>query len=199
MIGTSTSGKLSYDNERLVPYALDMADADSIAALADRLHQQGERLDVLINNAGVALDSHTVGVDMGKVRRTFEINLFGVLELTEKIFPIVVDGGHIINMDSRYGSFDMPIDDETSIGYRMSKASLNMYTRFLAFRLKGRGTKVSSFHPGWVKTDMGYAGVTDDGETPDREPAEVAKEIFELAVSDVESGQFWHRGKKTAW
>lgn len=199
VIGTSTSGKLSFENERLVSEKLDVANNKSIVALANKLREEGKKIDVLINNAGVALDSHTEGVDIELVRKTFEVNLFGLVDLTEKILPIINSSDHVINIDSRYGSFDMPIDDKTSIGYRMSKAAVNMYTRFLAFRLKDQYIKVSSIHPGLVKTDMGYAGVTDDGETPDREPSEVAKEIFTLATSDVESGQFWYKGEKTAW
>lgn len=199
VISTSTSGQLSFVNERLASEKLNITNSADIVALVNKLREGNSRIDVLINNAGVALDAHTKGVDMDLVRKTFEVNLFGLVSLTEMILPIINNAGHIINIDSRYGSFDMPIDDATSIGYRMSKAAVNMYTRFLAFRLKDQNIKVSSIHPGWVKTDMGYAGVTDDGETPNREPSEVAKEIFTLATNDVETGQFWYKGEKTAW
>jgi NAD(P)-dependent dehydrogenase (short-subunit alcohol dehydrogenase family) len=199
VIGTSTSGQLPFENKLLVTKKLDLADQISLISLAEELLKSGERIDVLINNAGIALDSHTVGADIKKVRQTFEVNLFGLIDFTERILSLIYDGGHIINIDSRYGSFAMPIDDATSVGYRMAKAALNMYTRSLAFRLKSQNTKVSSLTPGWVKTDMGYAAVTDDGETPDREPGQAADEIFKLATSDVESGQFWYKNKKTDW
>lgn len=199
VIGTSTSGRLSIQHERLFARMLNLVDKENIAALADELVKSGERIDVLVNNAGIALDSQTVGADMKKVRQTFEVNLFGLIDFTEKILSLINNGGHIINIDSRYGSFAMPIDDATSVGYRMAKAALNMYTRFLAFRLKDQNTKVSSLHPGWVKTDMGYAGANDDGELPDREPAEAANDIFNLATSDVESGQFWYKDEKIEW
>jgi NAD(P)-dependent dehydrogenase (short-subunit alcohol dehydrogenase family) len=67
-----------------------------------------------------------------------------------------------------------------------------MYTRTLASRLKDRNITVSSFDPGWVKTDMGGKGAL-------REPSEPAEELFELATSKVESGYFWHQGRKKAW
>ena len=80
----------------------------------------------------------------------------------------------------------------------MAKASLNMYTRFLAFRLKERNITVSSLDPGWVRTDMGFAGAG-EGAKPDREPSEPAAEIFQLVTSKVETGQFWHKGHKREW
>jgi NAD(P)-dependent dehydrogenase (short-subunit alcohol dehydrogenase family) len=66
-----------------------------------------------------------------------------------------------------------------------------MLTRIWAMRLEGKIT-VSSVHPGWVKTDMG-------GDDADIEPKEAAEDIFKLANSKVETGQFWFKGKKFPW
>lgn len=73
-----------------------------------------------------------------------------------------------------------------------------MYTRTLAFRLKEKGIIVSSLDPGWVKTDMGNLGATEN-EKPDREPEEVADEIYDLVINVKESGYFWKLGKKREW
>jgi NAD(P)-dependent dehydrogenase (short-subunit alcohol dehydrogenase family) len=77
------------------------------------------------------------------------------------------------------------------VDYKISKAALNMVTRCLAIRLDGQIT-VSSVHPGWVKTDMG-------GDDADIEPEEAAEDIFTLANSQVETGQFWFKGEKFPW
>ena len=151
-----------------------------------------------MNNAGIILDGHDVGADLQKIRSTFEIDLFSVIDLTEKLIPLMHPGSHIINIDSQYGSFSPPIDDETSTGYRLAKAALNMYTRTLAFRLSDKGIIVSSLDPGWVKTDMGN-DVATETEKPDREPAEAAADIYYLATSKVDSGSFWRFGKKCEW
>jgi NAD(P)-dependent dehydrogenase (short-subunit alcohol dehydrogenase family) len=78
--------------------------------------------------------------------------------------------------------------------YKISKCALNMYMRTLAARLKHEGTNiiVSSVHPGWVKTDMG-------GDEAPTTPEEAAENIYKLAVSRPETGQFWYNGKKYPW
>lgn len=196
VIGTSTSGKFSFEHENFSGYQLNIANEKSVEDFLKKIEK--EKIDVLINNAGVALDSWDTGVNMEKVRKTFEVNLFGLIDFTEKILPNINDGGSIINLSSRFGSFAMPIYDDTSIGYCMSKASLNMYTRFLAFRLKDKNICVSSIHPGWTNTDMGNDAVTED-KKPDTQPEEVAEDIFKLATTQVETGQFWHKGEKMEW
>lgn len=197
VIGTSTSGKSDFEHENLVFVKLDLTDQVIIEKAMEKIISFG-KIDVLVNNAGVALDSWDEGVNMGKVRQTFEVNLFGLIDFTEKLLPAINNDGHIVNLSSRYGSFSMPIDDNTSIGYRMAKASLNMYTRFLSFCLVEQNIIVSSLDPGWVKTDMGIAGATEDAK-PDREPTEPAQEVFNLVTSKVDSGFFWHKGEKRDW
>ena len=141
---------------------------------------------------------HDKGADIEKIRKTFEVDLFGVIDVTERLVPLMTAGGHIVNVDSAYGAFSFPIDDESSSGYRMAKAALNMYTRTLAFRLRDSGIVVSSYDPGWVKTDMGNAGATET-EGPDREPNEAAEDIFRLVSEGTESGYFWSFGEKREW
>lgn len=152
----------------------------------------------LINCAGIILDAHETKSNLEKIRRTFEVDLFGIIDLTEKLLPLMHKGSHIVNIDSTYGSFSLPIDDDTSTGYRLVKAALNMYTRTLAFRLKDQGIIVSSFDPGWVKTEMGY-DVATESEKPNREPNEPAGEIYELVNTIKESGYFWKLGQKREW
>lgn len=199
VIGTYNKNPIMIDSDKLIKLELDMLSPESIANAADKIGELSLNIDVLVNNAGVALDVSDKYANMEKIRKTFEINLFGLIDLTEKLLDLISEGGHIINIDSQYGSFAMPIDDETSIGYRMSKAALNMYTRHLAFRLQKQKIIVSSFHPGWVKTDMGYSRATDDGLLPNREPEEVAEDIYDIFKNVSESGFFWYQGKKQEW
>jgi NAD(P)-dependent dehydrogenase (short-subunit alcohol dehydrogenase family) len=55
-----------------------------------------------------------------------------------------------------------------------------------------RGITVSSLDPGWVRTDMG-------GSAAPRDPSQPADEIFKLATSKIDTGYFWHGGKKRSW
>lgn len=196
--GTSTSGQIDINHPNFTPHKLNLSDSKSIDEFVWEFTKNMVNIDVLVNNAGVAPDAGTSGIDLVKIRDTFEVNVFGLLGLTDKLLGKINNGGHIINITSRYGSQAMPIDDDTSLGYRMSKASMNMATRFLADYLKDRQIRVSALHPGWVQTDMGNAYAS-EGYGPDRKPSESADEIFDLSVSKEETGQFWCMGARHPW
>lgn len=199
VIGTSRTGEINLEHSNLTKIALELSSSESIEKATQQIGNVAESIDVLVNNAAVALDTWDTGVNLEKVRKTFEINLFGLIDLTEKLVSLMSRGGHIININSRYGSFSMPIDDDSSIGYRMAKAALNMYTRFLAERLKKQEVIVSSLDPGWVKTDMGNSGASEEFGAPDREPEEPANEIFDIVQNVRETGKFWYKGKEREW
>ena len=80
-------------------WTLDVTDAASIAALAERLAREGVRLDVLVNNAGISLK----GFDAEVVRRTLAVNFFGAIAVTDAVLPSVRDGGAIVMVSSGMG------------------------------------------------------------------------------------------------
>jgi NAD(P)-dependent dehydrogenase (short-subunit alcohol dehydrogenase family) len=84
------------------------------------------------------------------------------------------------------------IGTSTSGGSTLVHANLHLFQLDLAALLSSRRIKASSFDPGWVKTDMGGMGAS-------RDPSEPARELFEPATSNVDSGYFWHRGRKRTW
>lgn len=193
VIGTSTSGESSIEHDRLLMLRLDLADPKSIVVCTQSIVDSGKTIDILINNAGIwsgVEENPTIRVDL--LRKVLEVNLFGTVDFTERTLPLINKGGHIVNISSRMGSLayvkegyiDWP-------DYKISKAALNMVTRILSVRLAGAVT-VSSVHPGWVKTDMG-------GDDADIEPEEAAEDIFTLANSNPETGQFWFKGEKFPW
>lgn len=198
VVGTYNKTTVPINHKNFIPILLDQNSVASIDQGVKKIKEIAPHIDVLVNNAGVNLEGADLTIDVEKIRKTFEVNVFGLVDVTERLLSVVFEKSHIINIDSNYGSFSTPIDDETSTGYRMSKAALNMYTRSLAFRLSKKGVIVSSFDPGWVKTDMGYA-VSSDDEKPNREPEEVAQDVLNLVTTVTESGCFWRFGKKREW
>jgi NAD(P)-dependent dehydrogenase (short-subunit alcohol dehydrogenase family) len=198
VVGTHYETPAAITSPNFTSLFYDQGYGESITTFVEKIVQVAPQVDALINNVGVNLDNHGFGADVKIIRTTLEINLLGLIDLTERLLPFIPIGGHIVNLDSMYGSFSAPVDDNTSTGYRISKAALNMYTRTLAFELKAKGIVVSSIDPGWVKTDMGLAAASKI-EKPDREPEEPADDIYKLVTTVTESGCFWRFGKKREW
>lgn len=198
VVSTYLNTPVPLQHQYLKTIQYNQGDPASIGNLAKNVGEMMPHLDALINNAGVLLDAEAVVADPRIVRETFEVNVVGVIDITERLLPLFSQGGQIVNMDSGHGAFSSPIDNASTAGYRISKAGLNMYTRHLAFRLKDRGVIVSSIAPGFVKTDMGYSIATED-KFPSRTPEQAADDIFSLVTTVTESGQFWRYGKKQEW
>jgi len=192
VIGTSTNGDCDLKNDNLKILQLDLSNTQSISDCVSAIKQIDKGIDILINNAGI-LVNRTNAMDATELRRTLEVNLIGTIDFAEQIIPILNNDAHILNASSSAGSLTKTEedDDDEFPAYRISKNALNMYTRTLAIRLRGK-IVVYSYHPGWVKTDMG-------GEEAPMSPYEAAGYIYDLAMSKVPSGQFWFKGEKYPW
>jgi NAD(P)-dependent dehydrogenase (short-subunit alcohol dehydrogenase family) len=185
---------------------LDVLDRADHAAVGAFLEKKFGRLDILINNAGIAAEGFSGG-KIGSttddvIHRTFETNFFAPVALTRELLPLLTKSpaARIVNMSSILGSQTLhsdpksPIYDFKSISYDASKAALNSFTIHLAYELKDTKIKVNSAHPGWVKTDMGT----------DAAPMEIpegGKTGVELALlgEDGPTGGYFHLGKRLPW
>ena len=177
---------------------LDVTDPDSCAALSERLG--GQPIDTLINNAGVfdhdcdALSSF----DVGAFERTIRTNTLGPILVIRALAGQVASSSlkRIANISSDLGSIDNALQDQMGfLGYRVSKAALNMATVTIANELKDRGVTCVTIHPGWVQTDMG-------GDQAPLEPDTSAKGILSLLSSlTIEDTARYIRydGAEVAW
>jgi NAD(P)-dependent dehydrogenase (short-subunit alcohol dehydrogenase family) len=185
---------------------LDVTNRQDHAAAAKFLDQNFGRLDILINNAGIAMESFGFARPSTTtdevLQKTFDTNFFAPVALTRILLPLLKksDAARIVNISSGLGSLTLhsdpnsPIYDFKLLAYDASKAALNSFTIHLAHELKDTKIKVNSADPGWVKTDMGT----------DAAPLEIpegGKTGVELALlgEDGPSGGYFHLGKRLPW
>jgi carbonyl reductase 1 len=149
--------------------AVDMASRQSIEALATQFRARGQRLDALVNNAGVY---------EGPARRIWDVNVLGPLLLTRALIPLLAPNANLVMVTSGLGRLstlpasivrrlsnpELTLADlehlatEAPGGYGASKAALNAMARLFADELRPRGILVNAISPGWVRTDMGGPG-----------------------------------------
>jgi len=195
VIGTSLAEQVDYSHDNLKVFHMNLLLEEDIDNCVSQIKDLGKKIDIFINNAGAMIDTDEEKVVIEKLRKTLEINLIGTIDLTEKLLSEINEGGHIINISSSAGSLAKTGISSHKIGYypsyKISKAALNMYTKTLALRLKGK-IIVSAVHPGWVKTDIG-------GQEANLTPEQSAEDIFNFAITNPETGQFWFKGEKFDW
>jgi len=184
--------KLSGD---VVCHRLDVTDGLKVASLAREL--AAEPLDLLINNAGIYGPRTGFGeTDYEEWAEVLQVNLLAPLRMVERFVGLLErgEGKTVVNISSIMGSIALNGSGGSYI-YRSSKAALNMITKTLSVDLAGRGLKVISFHPGWVKTDMG-------GDGADIDPAQSVAGMRGVldGLTAKENGKFFsYDGKELQW
>jgi NAD(P)-dependent dehydrogenase (short-subunit alcohol dehydrogenase family) len=168
-----TRQALTHPDERVTPVTLDVTNAADIQAAAEGIRS----LDVLINNAGLALYADLS--DRAALERHLAVNLFGTYGVTQALLPLLTrSGGTIVNVLSLAALAAMPLDP----GYSISKAAAFSLTQSLRALLAGEGVTVHAVLPGPVDTDMGPRI-----DIPKAAPESVARAIFDgMANGDEE-------------
>ena len=130
---------------------LDVADGASVAAALDEtLALTGGRLDSLVNNAGIAIPGAVEDLDRELLQRQFATNLFGTLELTNRVLPLMRRQGHgrVVMISSILGRVAVPWRG----AYNASKFALEGLSDTLRLELRGSGIHVSLVNPGPVRS-----------------------------------------------
>jgi NAD(P)-dependent dehydrogenase (short-subunit alcohol dehydrogenase family) len=173
----------------------DVTSDSAVAALAERLRD--ERLDVIVNIAGVVHGGALGSLDFAKLRHEYEVNALGPLRVTQALLERLGTGSKVAIITSRVGSIGENFTGGL-YGYRMSKAAANMLGICLARDLAKRGIAVICLHPGTVRTEM-TRGLTGGVVGDLVEPVDAARgllaRIEELTIETT--GTFRHANGET--
>jgi NAD(P)-dependent dehydrogenase (short-subunit alcohol dehydrogenase family) len=179
-------------------HRLDVTDASQIDDLTESLRD--ERIDLLVNNAGVYFERWGKG-PVGRIRydhweETFRVNTLGPMRVTEALLPHLNRGERplVLATTSHMGSI-ADIDAPRDYAYRSSKAALNAAMHGLAHELKPRGIGVLLLHPGWVRTRMG-------GSSAPISPEESVRGMLSLVdgyAPNLSGGFFRFDGTRMPW
>ncbi len=131
---------------------LDVSDERKCVFAVQKVMKMHQGLDVLVNNAGIAIDKHLIRTDRADWERQLAINLNGAFFLSKAAVKSVMmkRGGVIINMGSVIGQ----IPNTGQAAYSASKAALHALTRVIAFEYGGRGVRAVTVAPGFIDTEM---------------------------------------------
>ena len=167
---------------------IDIANDDSINRAFDELKNKIDRLDVLINNAGIYPDNgfSILTIDRELLTKTLNVNTFGAIKTTQIFLPLLEKGdkSRVINYSSGYGQLAGLSAGVPS--YCLSKLAVNGATIMLADALSTKNITVNAVDPGWVSSDMG-------GENAPRTVEQGADTAVWLATIErvKDSGKLW--------
>tara|TARA_B110000046_G_C12958912_1_gene383576 strand:- start:141 stop:815 length:675 start_codon:yes stop_codon:yes gene_type:complete len=196
VIGTSKDGKIKdFVGRDFYALKLDLSNPVSIENAHRNIFEKFERIDVLINNAGIGPDLDTYKPEITSFNNTFNVNVSGTVFFTEPLIKLIHGKGMILNVSSKMGSLEgCKLTD--SVAYRMSKSALNMYTKVLTNKLNDE-IKVAAIHPGWVKTTIIESNIKNGRLTP----RQSAENMFRFIESNFRNGIFWdsENGVELLW
>ncbi|KAK7047853.1 hypothetical protein VNI00_006181 [Paramarasmius palmivorus] len=186
---------------------LDIHDIKSIEAARDTVDKEEGRLDVLVNNAGVAfIDKPQTAdaMDMDVLRSIFETNFFGLVQTTVTFLPLIRKGkpgyGNIVQNSTGGASATFqssPKGYTVWAAYCSSKSAVNMYSIALAKELKKDGIRVNCIAPGFTTTKLN--GNMPGGKTPEQAASLFVDWCLLGPGSEDKTGLFWNDQGELAW
>lgn len=161
-----TVAAIQAKGRKAVALPLDVGHSESFAAFADKvraaLHETfgGTAFHYLVNNAGVSGHASFSETSEAMLDELFRVHFKGPFFLTQKLLPLIADGGRILNITTGLARFSFP----GYAAYASMKGGVEVLTRYLAKELAGRKISVNALAPGAIATDFGGGAVRDNAQ-----------------------------------
>ena len=165
----SLIGEFQTIGQRAAGFRLDTGDVSSfdkfVTEIRNTLHSwERDRFDYLVNNAGNSLHVGFGETTEAQFDEIFNVHVKGVYFLTQKLLPLMNDGGRIVNISSGLARVSLP----GSSAYGSAKGAAEVLTRYLAKELGPRGITANVVAPGAIQTDFSGGMVRDNPEVNKR-------------------------------
>ncbi len=180
----SLQSQLGADN--CVIHSLDVTTSDSIEAFINFLKTNDYRVNLLVNNAGLALGlSPAHEADLNDWQTMIDTNITGLIKMTRAILPMMVENksGHIVNLGSIAGSYAYPGANV----YGASKAFVEQFSLNLRADLAGTGVRVTNIEPGLANTEFSEVRFHGDKQKADG----IYEQVEPLVADDIAESIFW--------
>ena len=160
-------------DRRIVPLALDVTNDNSVAEAAEA----ATGVSIVVNNAGIALNTPVLDAPLADIRAELETNLFGIIRVTRAFAPILArhPSSSLVNVLSVLSWLAF------GKGYEISKAAAWSATNSMRVRLRDQGTVVTALHVAYMDTDM-----TARLDVPKADPRDIARQTADA----IATGQF---------
>ncbi len=141
---------------KAVALPLDVADISSFDSFAEKLSEalqstwQRDRIDALVNNAGIDRWGMIEQISEEDVNALIDVHFKGTFFLTQKLLPLLADGGSVVNTSTGLARFSIP----GYAAYAAMKSAVETFTRYLAKELGQRGIRANVVAPGAIETDF---------------------------------------------
>ena len=188
-----------------VALPLDVGDVSSLDAFADSVREalgttwDRGTFDHLVNNGGMSRGGTIADVAEADVDALIDVHFKGVLFLTQKLLPLIADGGSIVNLSSGLARFTAP---QRAV-YGSVKGAVEVLTRYMAAELGARGITVNVIAPGAVATDFSGGMLRDDPAVQERitsltalSRTAVADDIGPAIASLLSPNNHWVTGQR---
>ncbi|KAJ7086828.1 hypothetical protein B0H15DRAFT_886667 [Mycena belliarum] len=187
---------------------LDVTDLASVEAAATKINQTEGRLDVLVNNAGIAEFAPDMSVtkpNLAAIRATIDTNLFGLIQTTTAFLPLLRAAAApaapavVLNVSTDMASNTFMASPKgllhEALAYNTSKAAANAYTVALAHELAAEHIRVNAITPGFTTTKLN--GFAPGGKTPEQGALMMVK--WCLLDKDGPTGKFAYDSGEWPW
>ncbi|MDH2566682.1 SDR family NAD(P)-dependent oxidoreductase [Acinetobacter baumannii] len=201
--------KLASEKLAVVTLPLDVSSIESIRAAFKLLSQQENRLDVLVNNAGILADSNLPPeeISFDIFNSTLSINTFGPYFMVQEFLPLLKNSAdaRIINMSSDLGALSQASDPNSRYdailapSYRISKAALNMVTLTFAKSFRETAIKICSCSPGWCHTGLDQRVDSSKAPNTAKDGADTPIWLASEAPENQINGHFFYKRSTINW